>query len=302
MFISSFVEAQNLVPNGSFEEYDTCPYQLSQLYFASPWFSPTNTTPDFFNACSPNMNVPNSPVGVLNAQEGFGYASILTINFWGGPEYLGVKLTEALVANVDYCVSFYTSIAKGEGKFCSIEKIGTYLAKDSIFQPIIGYMNLMPQIRNVSPIVDTNWVWIYGNYKAQGGEQYIYIGNFEPTNNVQKCNFNDPTMNATILLIDNVSVVEATECDLLHEIVLPNVLTPNADNINDAIDIPTEINMKTLIYNRWGNLISEYQGNKIYWDGMTKGQKCTDGVYFMMVEYELNGKRMTKQTFIQLIN
>jgi gliding motility-associated-like protein len=164
------------------------------------------------------------------------------------------------------------------------------------YQNGYSFLNFIPQIKNDKPIVDTNWVWHYGSYKAQGGEQYLYIGNFDSMNNVQHCNFNDPTMETTYLL------VETSECDLLQGIILPNVITPNTDNVNDVIDIFTEINVKTFIYNRWGNLIAEHQGTKIYWDGSANGNKCTDGVYFMMVEYELNDKRMTKQTFIQLIN
>jgi gliding motility-associated-like protein len=299
LFISSIVEGQNLVPNGSFEEYDTCPYQGSQLYFVKPWFSPTEGTPDLYNVCSSNMNP--STIGFVSSQNNLGFIGINVITFWE-TEYIAVKLNESLIKDVDYCVSFSVNIRKGNELFCSIDKIGCYLSQDSIHQNGFWFLHYLPQIRNTSPIVDTSWAEVFGNYKAQGGEQYIYIGNFDSTNNVQHCNFNDPTMETTYLLIDNVSVVEATECDLLHGIVLPNVLTPNADYINDVIDIPTEIKVNTYIYNRWGTLISEYQGNKIYWDGMAKGQKCTDGVYFMMIEYELNDKRMTKQTFIQLIN
>jgi gliding motility-associated-like protein len=247
------------------------------------------------------MNVPNSPVGYVNAQDGYGIMNINALTNWE-TEYLAVKLIEPLLANNNYCVSFYISVAKGDGLFCTIEKIGGYLSKDSIYQNGYWFLHVSPQIKNSKPIVDTNWIEVFGSYKAHGGEQYLYIGNFDSINNVQHCNFNNPTMIASILLIDNVSIIEAAECDLLHNIVLPNVITPNADNINDMVDIPTEINVKTFIYNRWGNLISEHQGTKIYWDGSANGNKCTDGFYFMMVEYELNDKRMTKQTFIQLIN
>lgn len=286
-----------MVPNGSFEIYDTCPYNAAQLSFATPWFSPTQGTPELYNACSPNMNIPNS----VGSEDGLGCAGFNAVTPWE-TEYLAVKLKEPLVANTDYCVSFYTSVAKGDGKFCSIEKIGIYLSQDSIYQSGYWYLHVSPQIRNTSPIVDTNWVWVYGNYKAQGGEQYIYIGNFDSTNNMQHCNFNDLPIKASILLIDNVSVFESSECDGLSGIQLPNVLTSNGDGVNDVINIPVNMEVQTSVYNRWGNLISEHSGNNIYWDGTNHGSRCADGVYFMIVRYEMNGKQKEKQTFIQLFH
>jgi hypothetical protein len=44
--------AQNLVPNYSFEVYDTCPYQGSQIYFAIPWKGVTTNSTDYYNGCS----------------------------------------------------------------------------------------------------------------------------------------------------------------------------------------------------------------------------------------------------------
>src|SRR5690606_35649515 len=106
----------------------------------------------------------------------------------------------------------------------------------------------------------------------------------------------------TVLLIDNVSVIKSKECDLLFDLELPNVITPNSDGINEIIDISVESKtIQTHVYNRWGNLVSEFAGNKIYWNGKCNDENCSDGVYYMIVQYEMNGKPMIKQTFIHLV-
>ena len=50
MLISKLISAQNLVPNPSFEHYDSCPDFYSELSYATGWlaFSPS---PDYFNSC-----------------------------------------------------------------------------------------------------------------------------------------------------------------------------------------------------------------------------------------------------------
>ena len=54
------VFGQELVPNGSFETYAICP-DLDSGYFlqgcAVGWFSPGISSPDYFNACSEQLDM-----------------------------------------------------------------------------------------------------------------------------------------------------------------------------------------------------------------------------------------------------
>src|SRR5438105_278491 len=51
--VSFFVKtnAQNLVPNYSFETYTSCPTGSSQIYLAVPWKGVTTNSSDYFNVC-----------------------------------------------------------------------------------------------------------------------------------------------------------------------------------------------------------------------------------------------------------
>jgi gliding motility-associated-like protein len=77
------------------------------------------------------------------------------------------------------------------------------------------------------------------------------------------------------------------------ELIIPNVFTPNGDGSNDIYFVSskglTEFNMT--IVNRWGNVVFESNDSQIGWDGTSNGMKCSDGVYF----YILNAKSQTKE-------
>jgi hypothetical protein len=45
---------QNFIPNGDFEQFDTCPNKLGQLKLAEPWFNATYPESEYFNTCSIN--------------------------------------------------------------------------------------------------------------------------------------------------------------------------------------------------------------------------------------------------------
>lgn len=51
MVIAFSVGAQNLVPNGDFEDYTQCPDYVSQIDRAVGWFRPTEGTSDYLHAC-----------------------------------------------------------------------------------------------------------------------------------------------------------------------------------------------------------------------------------------------------------
>jgi gliding motility-associated-like protein len=70
------------------------------------------------------------------------------------------------------------------------------------------------------------------------------------------------------------------------ELVIPNVFSPNKDGINDLFNFKTQgiLTMSGIIYNRWGQIVYEWQGLNAYWDGMLNGKEVPEGVYFYIVE------------------
>jgi gliding motility-associated-like protein len=72
---------------------------------------------------------------------------------------------------------------------------------------------------------------------------------------------------------------------------IPNVFTPNGDNVNEYFQLDFDVfdTYDFFILNRWGNVVArglDHQG-VIMWDGKNEqGKECNDGVYF----YKLVGK------------
>jgi gliding motility-associated-like protein len=87
-------------------------------------------------------------------------------------------------------------------------------------------------------------------------------------------------------------------------IVLPNIFTPNNDNVNDFFYIETtnckEISIQ--IFNRWGEKINALNTLTEKWDGTINGAEATDGVYFYnYLIQDSNGKIIEGQSFVELI-
>ncbi len=74
---------------------------------------------------------------------------------------------------------------------------------------------------------------------------------------------------------------------------IPNVFTPNGDGVNDFYFINSKgmEEMSLTIINRWGEVV--FQSNDVNgkWDGTSKGNLCSDGVYF----YSLKAKSKTQE-------
>ena len=108
---------------------------------------------------------------------------------------------------------------------------------------------------------------------------------------------------------DVVSITVKTDCDLKTQLNIPNVFTPNEDNVNDTfiVQLPAGSTLKEFtVHNRWGNTIKtdELKSHTvILWDGhTTAGEPCSAGVYFYTLQYtDAKGDTQKLKGFITLI-
>lgn len=81
--------------------------------------------------------------------------------------------------------------------------------------------------------------------------------------------------------------VSDQNCDL----TIPNVFTPNGDNINDKFEI-TNLehypNSQMVIYNRWGQKVFEHSD---YYNNWWDGENAAAGVYYYILVYTHLGKK-----------
>ena len=215
--------AQNLVPNGDFEQYDGCPSQYAQLDSASYWFNPSTYpgaqtgSPDYFNVCATLwVGVPNNMIGYQTAHSGVGYAGLI---LWGDTafydnnrEYLEVELSSPL--EMDSCYHFSAFINLGNYSRFSTDTIAVHFS-DTIIQGINNWypIDVSPHISyDGGMLLDTvNWTLFEGNFKASGGESYLIIGNFNDDLNTNSMEVDPCCEPAAYFLIDDVSLIK-TSC------------------------------------------------------------------------------------------
>ena len=70
------------------------------------------------------------------------------------------------------------------------------------------------------------------------------------------------------------------------ESLVPNVFTPNSDNMNDLFRINSNsaVQGSMQVYNRWGTLVHEDSGSFTSWDGKINGKDAGAGVYFYIIQ------------------
>jgi len=88
---------------------------------------------------------------------------------------------------------------------------------------------------------------------------------------------------------------------------IPNVFSPNGDQINDQIIVSTNIPDESLvsfeIFDRWGNMLFRQVDNPPFtWDGKSDGKFLNPGVYvYKLVYLDAKGKHKVKHGDITLI-
>lgn len=190
----------NLVYNGSFEEYRHCPRRVDAvgiLTLVEGWYQPTRGSADYFNVCgSRECGVPSNKLGQQLPHDGDGYCGIYcSKNDYR--EYLQTKLRRKLRSGDSIQLTFWASLSEEStgavatlGGLFTKESISDtvrsiFLAKEheylteDIFQTIAR--PYIPQVVNSTDSTITNtrgWQRIRGTFVAQGGEQYITLGNF----------------------------------------------------------------------------------------------------------------------------
>jgi len=186
-------EAQNLVPNPSFEQYDVCPQTIGFQPGGKPlhwekWL----WSPEYFNSCAGVLNdvdtvldVPLNGFGFQYAFDGEGYVGTATYqdNY---REYIGCELLTPLVVGEKYHLSFRANVATG-GNYWNPKLASNILGLlftmasnvwSGLSGPAFPFRNYA-HLRSEPILADTVvWVEVSGNFMADSAYRYLAIGNF----------------------------------------------------------------------------------------------------------------------------
>lgn len=220
----------NLVFNGSFEEYLSCPRKVDAvgiLTIVEGWYQPTLGSADYFNVCGTReCGVPKNKLGWQQPHSGDAYCGIYcSKNDYR--EYLQTRLRRRLHAGDSIEVEFYVSLS--EESTGAVATLGVLFTPERISDTVrtlfldkhhtrLGQNVLqtvsrpfLPQVYNRAdrPLDNTRgWQRVSGIYVAHGDEQYITLGNFFP---IERSGYTEPDSLSLLLpgayyFIDDISV------------------------------------------------------------------------------------------------
>lgn len=202
----------NIVPNGDFENYLTCPPAFSYLMNAQPW---QGWSSEFYHACAPfnsGVSVPANFGGTQTPFSGSGYAGCYVYFNTGNSsnsirEYLETPLIAPLLAGQTYSVSF--RVSRGDNSTHAIAQIGAAFSTGNI----TNYFALTPQVANPSTNILTNsigWTLVSGTFVATGGENTLTLGNFlQDASTTAQFMGAGPINNSSYYYFDDVKVIAA---------------------------------------------------------------------------------------------
>ncbi|QQR87945.1 MAG: T9SS type A sorting domain-containing protein [Flavobacteriales bacterium] len=229
LMMAGVMQGQNLVPNGSFEEYDTECENGVNTYMVVAWDEVSCGLPfGYLHACNNTIGnqpgVPYNGLGYQQAADGDGYISMWTLrmNSQGGfpdgnPQmYATVELTDPLVAGQHYCLWLRVNMAD----------ISCYMT--GAFHALVGYG--FPNVCNyqdtawdtyatatwdISGVDTANWTLLEAEFEANGGEDNLTIGAFQEADEIDSVFVADnSTLLGSLLAIYIVDNVQLWACNV----------------------------------------------------------------------------------------
>ena len=246
------------------------------LTINSSYSTINQTSCNNYTSPSGNYSWYNSGTYVDTIPNSIGCDSIITINLTIDSSYSTINQTSC---------NNYTSPSGNYSWYNSgtyMDTIPNSIGCDSIVTINLIILNQSTSIINVSTEDD---------YLSPSGQLYTTSGTYIDTligANKVGC---DSLITINLLFNNNDSLI-----------LIPNIFTPNQDGFNDLFNpiiSKSILSIRTVIYNRWGELL--YQSNSVNegWNGRTtSGIKAPEGTYFYIfyVDILLNQSKV-KKTF-----
>ena len=194
MFLSLIIQklnAQNLIPNPSFEDFEYCPNLFRPIDFSEEWYNPISSSPDYLNTCSTYewASLPYNNFGYQQPRTGDACAGIIPLMASTLPyypyfysEYLAVKLNSPLQIGQAYEFEMFLNLA--DSSRYATSSIGVLFTTSPYVQQAHMQMAIVanPQLINAPEEIyqDTlNWESFRQTFISDSAYKYVIIGSFQ---------------------------------------------------------------------------------------------------------------------------
>lgn len=236
-------KAQNLVPNGNFEYYTTCPSGFSMTTSAPPWRSYHSGTSDFFHTCttSTSVGVPSNIFAYQWPASGNGYGGFYATTPISNPssgyvEYLASTMSPMTIGAL-YEVSMSVNLANNASFNSANNTLGIWFYDIGPTSTITtsGTLTVTPQVSYASygAIADTqNWVRVTAFFTADSAYDNLVIGKFLPSTVIST------STSSSYYFVDSVVVKLANGIN--------NLYTDSMICAGDAFTVPYTLNNSSI--------------------------------------------------------
>lgn len=208
---------------------------------------------------------------------------ITTLTANGGSNYLWSTGSSSQITNITMAESGFVIVSNSCGSDTAYFNVHDYSINVSFTSDYEYGIDLPASINfnNTSETPFGNYFWSFGD-GSQSNEN-------NPTHSFSETGEYIVTLSDSNAFCKD-SYSETLVFESPNTIFIPNVFTPNNDNVNDFFLIKG-YNISSLdckIFNRWGEKI--YSWNEIdgFWDGSYNGKAASDGTYFYILKVEWN--------------
>jgi hypothetical protein len=233
--------AQNLIPNGGFEEYHYLPHQENcffgylknwdNLYYRADF---SQSTPDFFHRWGSNTaQIPQTAYGNIQPKSGNGLIGLLLYAGQNADyyEYISIKLPKALKKGKSYRLRFYVSLPLKDAHYQGVSNgLGLCFTEQKPQQKRTELLQYTLQWQADSVLIPKKWQLIEFDFIAEKRYQYLTLGNFFNGKKIKYQNFFPKGELGAYYFLDDISLWEF-DGQIPPEIPTPIYTLPNPNRI-----------------------------------------------------------------------
>ncbi|MGN7514457.1 MAG: OmpA family protein [Allomuricauda sp.] len=208
LMISFVGFSQNMVQNGGFEDFVSCPVKMSNLNKdAEHWSAPTLGTTDYFNECSrTKLGVPMNFKGKQDPYEGAAYAGLYLFAPRDYREYIQVPLTETLEKGSRYRLTLFISLSEKSdgavmdmGAVFSEKPLSVHTKRELSQSELLSASTQTTHIKQF-PVTGyyqdkQDWMELSFDMVAKGFENHLILGNFKSNAGTSYLDTQNPSKN-----------------------------------------------------------------------------------------------------------
>lgn len=182
----------SIIPNASFENYESCPTSYSQLDLCTGWTQPTNATTDYYN-CGYLASAIIAGSGLDIPPDGAGMVGAIFLQDW--KEYLGACLMSPMQAGTNYQLTFDMASLpiSGDGSPCNSGNIDYGPISITIFGSE-NCLNGLLDTADSPELYSTEWEAIGSAVYTPTSQWGQFTINFTPTRNINAIMIGAPTI------------------------------------------------------------------------------------------------------------